>query len=734
MYTVGRIFKSAPSSQVILLSVAAAGLIIVVCRNVLFPTRQETYISLTAETTGEICLCDVVVDGENIPVAETYVAENSGWLYQEQWDNFMIWPEEDGTENRLTLRFVADEVHLGFPYTPYAGSVTIVSSAGRDGGTWDLRCPEWKEGEAVQNADFSFDCHYVYSPLELLLYGAGILPFIGFACLPLFYAAELAWKKCLLRYQIIKRMSIVSWLYRGLVLVFSCVIVLGGKLNVYEKPYFQPVGYKDFIRIVLCCMVIFIVGIIFRKCNRQYLFEIQRVSVSRWWWFRGSLLLILLWSPYLLSYYPGILTPDSFTSLIQAKDISLLYNHIPVAYTLMVTFFARIGWAIGDANFGVFLFSAAQLSIMAVILSYLAYWIRRNLNSKLVSWAILCFYGFNLAIAMHSITMWKDVLFSAWIVLLGVFLGDTALKEGKNLKKKEGLRQLNILFVLVAFGRNNGIYVVVFCWLILLLFFKTVRKRVLAGGGAAILAALLIQGPGYKSLGIRQAGFAESVGIPLQQISYTVVQGGELNEEEREFLENIIPINVIKDNYSPTSADNIKFNAEFNTAFFEQNEAGFIKLYLKLLPTHIKSYIESYLLSTSGFWKIQETNWLVGEEVSENDMGIYNVDYLKKVFHLDMKKDMSDRITSLRLSPITNVGIMVWLVFFFAMIGLKRKQTWKLYLVLPLIGCWITIMIATPVSAQFRYVYYYHLMLPVVCALMFAEKTQMTETEACQDI
>lgn len=192
LYTVGRIFKYVPSFQVMLLSVAAAVLIIVVCRNVFFPAQRETYISLTAETAGEICLCDVSVDGKNIPVAEAYVVENSGWLYRERYDNFMIWPEEDGIENRLTLRFVAEEVRLGFPYTPYAGSVTIVSSAGRDGGTWDLRCPEWKKGEAVQYAYFSFDCHRFYSLLELLLYGAGILPLISFVCLIPFHVA---WKK-----------------------------------------------------------------------------------------------------------------------------------------------------------------------------------------------------------------------------------------------------------------------------------------------------------------------------------------------------------------------------------------------------------------------------------------------------------------------------------------------------------------------------------------------------------
>ena len=159
---VGRFFKLILRPTPVLLSIAAAALILAGCKNIYFP--PDLYISLRAETAGEICLCDVVVDGENIPVGQTEVVENSGWRYREQEDNFMIWPEEDGTKNRLTLHFSGTEVHLGFPYTPYAGSVTIESSAG--GGTWDLRYSERAEGEKAQYADLFF--RRPYSPWKLL--------------------------------------------------------------------------------------------------------------------------------------------------------------------------------------------------------------------------------------------------------------------------------------------------------------------------------------------------------------------------------------------------------------------------------------------------------------------------------------------------------------------------------------------------------------------------------------
>ena len=321
--------------------------------------------------------------------------------------------------------------------------------------------------------------------------------------------------------------------------------------------------------------------------------------------------------------------------------------------------------------------------------------------------------------------MWKDVLFSAWIVLLCLFLFDMALGGGKRLDSKKGMRELCILLLLVCFGRNNGLYFSVFFLGVLLIVYKDVRKKLLVRGGGLLLAVLLIQGPGYSALGINQSGFAESVGIPLQQISYTVIHDAELSEQDGEFLEKIIPVSAIEESYSPVSADNIKFNQEFNTAFFEENKGGFVKLYLKLLPAHLRSYTESYLLSTSGFWQIERTNWLVGEEVYENDMGIYNIDLLKEYFQSDWKEGVPDLITLMKWIPITNVGVMVWLVFFFIAAGFALRQRFKAFLAVPLIGCWITLMIATPVASQFRYVYYYHLMLPIVCILFFAGKEEL---------
>lgn len=504
--------------------------------------------------------------------------------------------------------------------------------------------------------------------------------------------------------------------------LFTCTQV-GENMSFERKPYFQPMVFSDFLRIPTVFCLTLMIGSLLKLINSKCPMKMQTQEISKRWWFCAWLLLVVLWSPYLMAYYPGTLSPDSLDSLMQIQKVRNLNNHCPVAYTLFIGFFARIGWKFGDTNFGIFLYSFIQMVIMAGVLGYSVYWVRKKVGNRAFALGVLLFYGLNPIVALYAITMWKDVLFAAWIVLLSLFLFDMAADGGEKLGEKKSLFQLSLLFILISFGRNNGVYVVILCWIGLLLFFKNTRKKLLMAGGV-ILAIILVQGHGYKLLGIGDDSFVESVGIPLQQICYTVVADGPLEKEEQAFLDDIIPIRTIKESYSPTSVDYIKFHPEFNTALFEQNKLNFVKLYLKLLPKHFRAYVQSYLLSTSGFWRIEQLSWIVQDHIYENDMGIYNVDYFKEYFHFDWKAVVSGWVSSMKDGPLTNVGLMVWIVFFYVLVCLSRKQTWKAFLALPVIGCWLTMMIATPVSSQFRYVYYYHLILPVAGIMFFVKRAE----------
>lgn len=514
-------------------------------------------------------------------------------------------------------------------------------------------------------------------------------------------------------------------IYYIYMLLLSSTIVIGNKINVYDEPHFKQVDLIDMVNIIILMTIFSFCGkalLSYIDCNQ---IKIRVVKTSKRWWFISSGLLFILWGAWLFVYYPGMISPDSVHSLLQAENLDLLTNHTPIMYTLLITIFVRAGWFVGDRNFGVFLFSIVQTVIMAISLGYSVYWVKKHFLCKFLPIIVLVYFGLNPIIAIYSITMWKDILFSAWILLSCLVLIDIGISEGKELEDKKGIVRLITIFILLSFGRNNGVYIVTFVWLGLLLLFKNLRKRIIIAGGSVIFAIILIQGTGYKKLGILNSGFAESVGIPLQQISYSIKYDGPLDEKDQQFIEQILPIEVIKREYTPLSADKIKFNAQFNTSFFEENKCEFVRVYFNELPKHFKAYTKAWLLSTSGFWHIEPLEWACQFGVMDNnEMGLYDRNYINEYFNLDLRPSIQRYVINLHQKcPIYNVGLLVWIIFFYGMASVIRQQLWKVLFILPLFGCWLTLMVATPVSSQFRYVYSFHLILPIIIILLFAKRS-----------
>lgn len=127
-----------------------------------------------------------------------------------------------------------------------------------------------------------------------------------------------------------------------------------------NKPYFHPMISEDFLRIPTVFCLTLVIGSLLKLIISKCSIEMQTGEISKRWWFCACLLLVVLWSPYLMAYYPGTLSPDSFDSLMQVQNLKNLNNHCPVAYTLLIGFFVRIGWKFGDANFEFFYFRLSR--------------------------------------------------------------------------------------------------------------------------------------------------------------------------------------------------------------------------------------------------------------------------------------------------------------------------------------------------------------------------------------
>lgn len=513
-----------------------------------------------------------------------------------------------------------------------------------------------------------------------------------------------------------KPIAVTSGIFSAVV---ALTVVIGNKIIFWGEPYYYPYTKLDILYWAAIGLALFFILTDLLYVVQKYAIKVEFVSkkagLKSWLMLFG--ILVVCWLPYYILFYPANLTPDSSDSIAQAIGAAAYSNHCPILYTLFVKVCIKFGMLFGDLRFGVGCFAVVQMLIMAAILSYSVYWLaKRNLPKYVVVLATL-FYALNPVIAMYAITMWKDILFSGWMLLLTLMLFDIIESGGKLLAKPWGLTAFSLCCLLVAFGRNNGIYAVV-AVLIALGIYCRKQLKVLAPVFVSIVAVVgIIQGPVYSAAGIQKSEFAESVGIPIQQIGFTVKSNGRMTAEQEEFINQLLPIEKIKESYNPESPDNIKFHSDFNNQFLENNKGKFLKVWAEMLIPNFKSYVKAYLMQTIGYWHVGTTNWVCQFGIDENRFGIQSVQ------HAWMQNKIKTAVKGIYYIPVVrdffSISFMVWTTFFCCAVLILKKQAKYIMAFAPLLAVWATMMIAVPTFCEFRYMYSFHLILPFALISLF---------------
>lgn len=513
-------------------------------------------------------------------------------------------------------------------------------------------------------------------------------------------------------------------------LLWSTAAVVGRKINMVNKVFVSEFELFDIVRIAAFSLITF--AAVFNCLDMLLRSEVKNkaaVSFSKKRWGVAALLMILCWSPYFLTYFPGNLSVDSYSSIAQAVGEELLNNHHPVMFTAIVTACLKAGGLFGGLEAGIAIFSILQMTVLALTLSRCLEWMREKQIRFIVRVGAFLFFAFSPLIAMYSITMWKDILFSCWVLLLAMLLFEvisdetrTRIREGKVLFK------LILLCLLTAFGRNNGIYIVAAVLLILLIYYREMWKKLGPLFVALTAAIVLIQGPGYDALHIEKGHFAESVGIPLQQIGYTVKYEEEgITEEQKEFISKIMPLDEMKEAYDPAVSNGIKFHKDFNNEFLEANKGEFVKVWAEMLLKHPSAYIKAYCMQTVGYWQVDTIGYTYAFGADDYSIDVNETNVIDKTFGIDLAYMIENRLPALySVVPFVNLffspAVPVWLMLGCVMVLIVKKRKRLIIPLLPLIALWGTIMIATPAFGEFRYVFCLNLAIPFVVTVILCNK------------
>lgn len=504
----------------------------------------------------------------------------------------------------------------------------------------------------------------------------------------------------------------------------SFLIVNGGIFGNIEEVNFTKIKYTNVLILIGTWIISFIVitllELIIDKINGKLYKNKPKSKKSILLFFITLIVLLICWLPYILSYFPGGIFADTINTINQAAGRAGYDNHNPILYALIFKVFIVIGDKIQEGlQLGIELFSIFQVFVMAEIISFFVYWLYKKGVSKKYLILTIVFFGICRLIPLYAISLWKDTPFSLALFLYIIFIAEIIYQNGKNLEKPIPILIYNLLLLGVAFLRNNGKYIVFATTIIL---FIVYRKELIKGlkkffiiSIISLVITFVIQGPVYNLLKINTE-FVENLGVPMQQICYVVSNDGNITEEQKEFINNICPIEVIKEKFAPCIIDNVKWDESFNNEFLEANKKEFFKVWSQVGIQNPLDYIKEYLLNTIGFWDVNKA------------MGVgYTNPTMWNTWKIADQRDLIEEVagnsirTILIPKQVVSSAIFLFILLVSAMFTIYNKKYKNLLICVPAFLTWVTVMIAAPLAFSFRYVYILLLSLPLTILMPFFE-------------
>ena len=359
--------------------------------------------------------------------------------------------------------------------------------------------------------------------------------------------------------------SILSLIY-SLLIIFGTSYMIKGNASIVFKNYILSIIALIVLFTLFRGIILFIFSLIDKykpkvsKLKNIYDKHPFIISIT---------VILVLWLPYIISFYPAILSPDPSYQIKQYFGIPNKYsdysvmidpsvtitNHHPVIHTLLLGTCLKLGNMIGSDNLGLFMYSIIQILILSSVLAFTLYYMKKISTPFKYRIFSLLVYSLVPMFPLYAMSAVKDVIFTSLIILY-ILLIYHLLKNKIDLKLKHILGILLLLILIVLF-RNNGFHIVLLSFPFLLLTERTNFKKLLL-----IFILFLTFNYSYNniilpSFKITPSSIRETLSIPFQQTA-RYVKYNKLTKEEYEIYDKVLDMSDLADRYKPEISDPVK--------------------------------------------------------------------------------------------------------------------------------------------------------------------------------
>ena len=419
------------------------------------------------------------------------------------------------------------------------------------------------------------------------------------------------------------------------------------------------------------------------------------------------LLCLLCWLPYYLYQYPGIMTPDSINQFEQVLGVIPYNNHHPFAHTMVFALLYKAAFVLtGDMVVSVGFYTFAQMCLLSAGMAFFISTLRQQRIRPFVLLLLTAFYALIPYHAVFSVTIWKDIPFAAAVLFFNCLLLRLILRGSLLLHER-----ILLLFsgMMICLFRSNGWYAFLVVVPFLLFFFRKQKRQVYPCLLVTLLLCVLIKYPVMNHFQVTQPDLIESLCIPTQQIAAVLCNDRELTAEERGLIESVVDLTYIKELYNPTFADNMKELVRAgDQEYLASHKKEFFKLWVSLGLRYPGDYLDAYIQQTYGYW-YPDSFYLVAEAegVSATELGV-STRHLIGGPLVVKGKELAIKLGSIVpiYGTLWSMGVACWILLFSMGTVLVRRETRKLLCYLPSVLLLFTVLIATPVATEFRYVYF----------------------------
>jgi len=416
---------------------------------------------------------------------------------------------------------------------------------------------------------------------------------------------------------------------------------------------------------------------------------------------------------YILAYYPGVMSYDSFEQWRQMETFEFNDWH-PVFSTLYNWLATRI-WhspaAIGLLNS--LLFSLA-FALMVAKLKSLG-------TDKRILYSVALVFVINPVNGIMTVTLWKDIPYSISLLWLTVLTLYIFYSDGRWLNSTKNIVLLIFSLIFSALIRHNGLAPVLLLIAALLIFYRRYWKNIAIITFAVMAVVVLMKGPVYRAMQVVPVSPFQSIVNPLMQVGGIISGNGILTEEEENIMNQILPTEKWKEGYKKYSEVPLAGMEGFNSGYFQTNKRDFLYAWANMALRNPKLAIKAYLDRTAIIWRItnpgDNTIYTNSRAVDSNSLG----------FSMEPKLNVVKRITDNILSWFDNTNLM-WLtwkpatymitILIFGFVAVFKNGYKWLIVILPAIGNTLGLLLITT-SDQPRYYYPTLIVAPFIVAAAF---------------